>query len=145
MNKQNEYRKQYYLQNKEQLNKQSKNYYEKNKQKITAKINDTLNKNPQKSLWMRSKISSKKRGIEFSLLIEDINIPEYCPYLGIKLRYDATSSRAHDKMSVDRIDNTKGYVKGNVQVISDLANRMKNNSTLEELKTFATNVLKIHA
>ena len=145
MTKQKEYNKQYYLKNKEHLNKLNKEYYKNNKQKITEQINKNLNTNPQKSLWIRSKTNAKKRGIFFDIQINDIIIPEYCPYLNIKLRYDASSPRADDKISLDRIDNSKGYVKGNIQVISDLANRMKNNATLSNLLIFATNVLKLHA
>ena len=39
--------------------------------------------------------------------------------------------------SLDRIDPNKGYVKGNVQVISRLANIMKSNASPEELRAFA--------
>jgi len=46
--------------------------------------------------------------------------------------------------SLDRIDPTKGYVPGNVQVISDLANRMKQNASVEELLLFAKGVMNQH-
>jgi hypothetical protein len=44
--------------------------------------------------------------------------------------------------SLDKIDPEKGYVKGNVMWMSQLANAMKNNATKEELKQFANWVLK---
>jgi hypothetical protein len=44
------------------------------------------------------------------------------------------AGRVHDgSPTLDRIDNAKGYVKGNVCVISKKANTMKNNATPEEV------------
>jgi hypothetical protein len=37
--------------------------------------------------------------------------------------------------TLDRIDSTKGYIKENIQVISFKANRLKNNATVDELKS----------
>ena len=44
--------------------------------------------------------------------------------------------------SLDRIDPTKGYIKGNVWVITKRANTMKNSATREELLKFADNIYK---
>ena len=95
-------------------------------------------------LWYRAKDSAKNRKLDFNLDIEDIVIPEVCPYLKVPLLTDVESHNNPHYYSIDRIDSTKGYVKGNIQIISRLANTMKNNSTLNELTTFAKNVLERH-
>ena len=38
--------------------------------------------------------------------------------------------------SLDRIDSTKGYHKNNIQIICDLANKMKQNATPSEIERF---------
>jgi len=101
-------------------------------------------KSPQYLLWYRAKSNAKTRNYEFNLDVEDIIIPDKCPYLNIELITHFDGKERDEYFSIDRIDSTKGYVKGNVQVISKLANTMKNNANEEQLKTFAENILKLH-
>ena len=61
-----------------------------------------------------------------------------CPILGTTLRRNVgRADQRNDSAQLDRIDSSKGYIPGNIQVISGLANRMKNNATKEELRKFA--------
>lgn len=101
-------------------------------------------KTPEYIIWYRAKESSKRYKRDFNLEVSDIIIPECCPYLGFKLSTDISQRESPFYYSIDRIDSSKGYVKGNIQIISKLANTMKNNATIEELLTFSENVIRLH-
>jgi len=58
---------------------------------------------------------------------------EACPILKIPLQY-ANGKLCDNSATLDKFDVSKGYVPGNVWIISDKANRMKSDATLEELK-----------
>lgn len=71
----------------------------------------------------------RQRGIKFNLKASDIIIPNYCPALGIKL----VRGNGNNGISVDRINPKKGYTRGNIIVVSRLANQIKSNATCEQL------------
>lgn len=88
--------------------------------------------------WAAQKIiqlqaRAKKSCIEFSIDESDIVLPEFCPIFGIKLQ-QGVGKQSNCSPSVDRIDPAKGYVKGNVVVVSNRANSIKREATIEELK-----------
>lgn len=88
---------------------------------------------------------AEKEGIPFDISISDLlPLPTHCKYLGIELTSKHRHGRLDTNMSLDKIEPNKGYVKGNVQIISEKANRMKNDATLPELITFANNIIKEH-
>lgn len=95
-------------------------------------------------LWNACKGNAKKTGMEFSITVDDIDMPTHCPFLGIKLTNILGQGRTFSNASLDRIDPRKGYVIGNVQIVSDLANRMKQDATPEQLLKFAEGVMKIY-
>ncbi len=94
------------------------------------------NKDKRYQIWCDVKKRATKKGKwEFTLSIEDIpEIPEYCPILGIKIEASKVSGPLDSSPSLDRIDTTKGYIPGNVQIISNRANRIKADATAEELE-----------
>ena len=81
---------------------------------------------------------AKRRGLECDLTREYLEsiATKHCPVLGTRLIYGA-ERQSDNSASLDRIDNSKGYVEGNVVWLSDKANRMKNNATPNELRKFA--------
>jgi hypothetical protein len=90
----------------------------------------------------RAKQRALSTGMEFNIEVEDIVIPAVCPILGIPMKINSHSyGRGYGpnnfSPSLDRIDNTKGYIKGNIQIISQLANKMKSDATIEQLQSFA--------
>jgi hypothetical protein len=88
----------------------------------------------EKVLLKKAKHRAKVLGLEFNIDINDVVIPEYCPVLGLKILKNSDIRFIDNSPSLDRIDINKGYVKGNVKVISIKANRLKNNATIEETK-----------
>ena len=93
--------------------------------------------NAESHLLKNAKRRAKMKNLAFSIDRSDIVIPEYCPILGLKLEFSRNLAGCSSP-SLDRIDSTKGYVKGNVQVISWRANRIKTDATLEELTLLLT-------
>lgn len=92
--------------------------------------------NPVSLLLAAAKRRAKLNGLEFNITHEDIQIPQFCPVIGIPLITNA--KRQNDNSpSVDRIDNTKGYVKGNVRVISWRINQRKSDMTISEILALA--------
>lgn len=84
-----------------------------------------------------------RQGVPFDLTAEDIVIPEYCPVFGMKLE-TATGSAKQNSPSLDKIIPELGYVRDNIQVISNLANVMKHDATPEQLVLFAEWALKTY-
>jgi hypothetical protein len=88
-------------------------------------------------LCLRARSRGRKAGLEATIRTKDLHWPECCPVLGIKLDYDTPGGKRNSRNpalpSLDRWDNTKGYIPGNVYVISFRANMLKNNATWDEL------------
>ena len=97
-------------------------------------------KYPIKFMLKRAQSRAKRNNLLFDITELDIVVPEFCPILKLKLVFPKGAVKMGGRQSspsLDRIDNTKGYTKDNVQVISSLANTMKNCATKEQLILFS--------
>lgn len=96
---------------------------------------------PRKKLLYLARKRANASGIEFDIELEDIVIPVRCPVLGVELTGSSGKQQCprlnYNAPSLDRIDNSKGYVKGNIAVISVRANALKSDATPEELRGLA--------
>lgn len=92
------------------------------------------------SRYHGAKRRAKYKGIEFTIPFEEIVWPSHCPVLGVLLDYslgDKGSGSCKVSPSLDRIIPSKGYVSGNVIVVSSFVNTVKNCATVDQLKKVA--------
>jgi hypothetical protein len=136
-----EYYKEWRNTNKEHV----KNYREHKYEDYALHMGQERMNKPDRFLLSRAKSRAKKKGLEFNIDITDIDVPIICPILGIPIikeyKKGTKGGPSPNSPSLDRIDNSKGYVKGNVRVISHKANTMKHNATSLDLIRFAEWVL----
>lgn len=90
-------------------------------------------KYPEANFVLKARERAREKGLDFNITRDDIILANFCPILGLRL----DSSTLDQTPSIDRIDNNKGYIKGNIQIISFRANRMKGNATLDEIMLLA--------
>lgn len=145
----------WYEQNKEHAKKKARDYYWKNKEKVLESVQKYREENREtirekgKEYYRRklknrllnaAKARARKYNMDFDLTLDDFILPAKCPLLDIELQVNkGRNSVKHNSFSLDRIDSSKGYIKGNVWVISMLANSIKSNATLEDIQTLSKN------
>lgn len=84
-----------------------------------------------------AKARAKRFGIPFRLSAQDIVLPKHCPVLGVELKQSKSQGPCDASPTLDRVRPEKGYVRGNVIVVSFRANRIKSNATVRELQKVA--------
>jgi len=78
-----------------------------------------------------AKWRAKRDGLPFDLVATDIVLPATCPVSGAELRLSVMGSDSRAAYSLDRVDNSKGYTKDNVRVISKEVNAIKGSKPVE--------------
>lgn len=93
-------------------------------------------KNTEQSMFASAKRRARVLSREFTITLDDIVIPEFCPIF-TQLKLEKSSKRvSSNSPSLDRKNPSEGYTPNNIWVISHKANTMKSNATLDELKEF---------
>lgn len=136
-----EYNREYHQSIKEKANERSKLWYRDNEEKRLEYRKKYKEERLPTVLYTESKTRAKRLGLNFNLDKEDIVVPDVCPVFGFELK-PGRGKVTPGSPSVDKIKPELGYTKGNIQVISHKANKMKQDATPEELRMFARWVLK---
>jgi len=129
------YKKKHYKSNKEEINNKNKEYYKTNKQKISIQRRMYRENNLEEILLRKAKYRAKKDNLNFTITLNDVKnaMSDICPLLEIKMNINKNTVK-DDSFTLDKILPEKGYVEGNIIVISHKANRSKSNATIEEYK-----------
>lgn len=121
----------WYKENGEVRNERKRKDRHINKAKYSRQQKAWRERNLVRQMLISAKSRAKTRGIEFNIELADIVIPETCQILGVRLKLGDVYGGSP---SLDRIDNSKGYVKGNIAVISHRANIIKRDASINELE-----------
>jgi len=135
------YGKKYRKENAETIKDYKKEWRKNNVDSIKDYRKNYVATHSEKLMILGVKNRARIKNVECTLTEEDIDIPLICPALRkpIIREFDKTGKRGPKPWSpsVDRIDNTKGYTKDNIQIISHQANTMKGPASPEDLINFA--------
>lgn len=126
---------------KEELNAKHRAYYHVNKARIRENQKryerSIRSRKTDRKAWAMvmcktARARATRLGLPFSITWRDIEIPECCPALGLRLRWNV-GKLGPDSASLDRIVPALGYVPGNVMVISHRANTLKSDASADEI------------
>ena len=97
-------------------------------------------RNQTSKMVVKARLRAVEKKLDFNINQDYVRslVVSHCPIFGMPLEWSCyrknSSGSLPNSPSLDRIDPTKGYVKGNLWIISQKANVIKNNATHEELK-----------
>jgi hypothetical protein len=108
-------------------------YRERAKEKRAIRRKQERKDNPLQTMVYAAKSRARKLGVPFNITPEDLALPSHCPIWGIPLVIGG-GVISDGSPSLDKFIPELGYVRGNVAIISNKANRTKNNATTEEIR-----------
>lgn len=80
-----------------------------------------------------AKIRAAAKGLPFDLTLDDLPLLTHCPVFGLEFKRSRRGESRDATPTLDEIVRGRGYVRGNVVVVSHLANLIKNKATIEQL------------
>lgn len=118
----------------------ARRYHEKNRDKINKAARERRHANPAIELLKNAKRRAREQNLPCTITLDDIVIPDVCPWLGIPLSKGRGTLHAGSP-TLDKLIPELGYVPGNVIVISHKANSIKQDADLNMVLKVAAGML----
>lgn len=139
-----EYRRKWYARNRDGVRRYAKEWAQRNPSRVRAnrakwRARTRVQRaqyraqNKPKFLIYHARSRARKADLAFDITVDDLVWPKRCPVFGFDLDYSASTTFVPNAPSLDRLDSNKGYVKGNVRVVSWRANELKRNASVQEI------------
>lgn len=133
----------------ERIRKTNAAWRARNKERMEDYTKTWAQNNPEARMLISARARAKKKSLPFDITKEDIHIPTHCPVLGVELtsHFRKQGNRPGGQWnspSLDRVVPELGYVRGNVVVMSHLANTLKGSATPEQLLKFADWIMRTY-
>lgn len=121
-----------YKENPERNRQRARQHYAANRDRIVAQQRVSRLEDVALHLLRGARARAKAASVPFDLTKDDVVVPGVCPVLGIPLAVNEGKCGPNSP-TVDRIRPERGYVRGNIVVVSHRANTIKSDATLREL------------
>lgn len=83
-------------------------------------------------LYYMSRKRAKQKSVEHTITKDDIKLVHICPIRNVTMSR-STGKFNNDSYTLDRVDSSRGYVPGNVRVISWKANNLKSDLSVGDI------------
>ena len=122
------YKAAYYIKNREKIRSRASAYGAAHREE---KRSSDASRRRIPTVWIKAALGrarkrARKSRVEFDLMPEDLAFPNVCPFTLLPFEFNGASPQ---NPSIDRIKPDRGYVRGNVRIISMRANIAKSDIT----------------
>lgn len=125
----------YYYKHPEKSVESQRRYRSRHRVAVNKRRMEYRHKNPERAILYFARRRARLNSLPFDIELSDVIIPEFCPILGIRLVAGGSRRQKDCSPTIDKVIPSLGYVKGNIQVISWRANRIKSDATIDELRS----------
>lgn len=143
--------KRHYEANREQQLERMRTWKGRNPEKAAEATRRWQEANPERALFNQCKCNARQRKLPFDLtpaMVEAMLAGMTCSATGLPLSFERVKGERYARSpwypSIDRLDNSRGYVPGNVRVVCSIYNFMRSNHSDEDVLAVARALVARH-